>query len=135
MYGGALPGEPTEEQIAHATANKEQYTVQVVEVGYCSDLNWRNKMQEKMAQHQKLLQELKAAGWKVDEQPQVIVLGALGAVYLSGQEALVRLGLTKAQASKLLAELSAMAVEAAYEITLMRRRLESGCPSMRVGVG
>lgn len=130
-----LPGAPTEEQIAHATANKEQYTVQVVEVGYCSDLNWRSKMQEKMAQHQKLLQELKAAGWKVDEQPQVIVLGALGAVYLSGREALVRLGLTKAQASKLLAELSVMAVEAAYEITLMRRRLEGGCPTTRVGVG
>ena len=71
----------------------------------------------------------------MDEQPHVIVLGALGAVYLSGHEALVRMGLTKAQASTLLAELSVMAVEAAYEVTLMRRRLEGGCMSTRVGVG
>lgn len=36
-----LPPKPTEEQIALALANKQDYRVQVIEVGYCSDAKWR----------------------------------------------------------------------------------------------
>jgi len=46
-----LPPTPTRAQIAHALANKSQYSVQVVEVGYCSDYNWRRKVADKKEQH------------------------------------------------------------------------------------
>ena len=63
----------------------------------------------------------------------VVVVGAMGTVYLSGQQALQQLGLTTKQASKLLEEISLLAVETMYEMTLTRRRLEHH--GDRAGVG
>jgi ribonuclease HI len=129
-----LPPSPTAAQLAHAAANKGQYTVQIVEVGYCSDYNWRETVQKKMAQHDALIAALQAENWKVDATPHVIVLGAKGAVFLSGQEALCKLGLTAAKATELLAELSVWAVQMMYEMTLARRELE-GSAHNSTGVG
>ena len=88
-------------------------------------------MQEKLAQHAELIQALKAEGWTVDERPHVVVVGARGTVYLSGMQALQQLGLSKARSSKLLEEISHLAVETMYEMTLARRQLERG----KTGVG
>ena len=110
------------------------YTVQVIEEGYCAEYSWREKVADKLAQHEELMIALRAAGWQVDATPHIIVVGALGAVFLSGQQALVKLGLDTKQARALLADLSVLAVEAVYEMTLMRRRLEGG-GSHRAGVG
>ena len=67
-----------------------------------------------MKQHQRLMDILKAVGWQVDETPHSVVLGALGAVYCSRQQALQKLGLGKGDArGALLEELSLMAVDAA----------------------
>ena len=68
----------------------------------------------------------------MDEAPHVIVVGAKGAVFLSAQQALQRLGLDKANALQLLTEISVFSAEAAYEITIARRRMEG---SARTGVG
>ena len=87
-----------------------------------------------MEQHQRLMDYLKADGWQVDDTPHIVVLGALGAVYCSGQQALQKLGLSKGEASALLEELSLMAIDAAYGITITRRQLEGRCRA-RVGVG
>ena len=73
-----LPAAPTQAQIAHAMANKDQYTVQVVEVGYCADYSWREKVADKLAQHEELMVALRAAGWQVDAPPHIIVVGAAG---------------------------------------------------------
>ena len=90
-----LPAAPTETELARALTNKDQYTVQVVEVGYCSDYSWRDKVQAKLEQHAALVGKLREEGWKVDEALHVIVVGAKGAVFLSAQQALQRLGLDK----------------------------------------
>ena len=87
-----LPPTPTQAQIEHAIANKNQYTVQVVEVGYCSDYNWRQKVAEKTEQHKLLLAALQQAGWTVDGTAHVVVVGAKGAVYLSGQAGVATAG-------------------------------------------
>lgn len=125
-----LPAAPTDAEIQHAIANKGQYTIQVVEVGFCSDTRWRDRVANKLAQHDTLMEALQQAGWKVDEHPQIIVLGACGASYLSGQQALERLGLTKKKCSGLLTDLHLIAVHAAHDISMARRRLER-----RTGVG
>ena len=90
-------------------------------------------MAEKRGQHRALIAALQEAGWEVDSTAHIVVVGAKGAVYLSGQQALQQLGLTKEQASKLLEDLSVLAVESMYEMTLARRRLEQD--GTRVGVG
>ena len=129
---------PTAQEIQDAVNNKKDYTIQVVEVGYCTDTNWRSKIAEKMKQHQELLAALRAEGWTVDAGAYVVVLGACGAVYLSGQTALEKLGLSAAQAQGLLTKLHMHAVTAAHALTVLRRRLErsrSYGPSNRQGVG
>ena len=50
-----LPAAPTEADLARALTNEDQYTVQVVEVGYCSDYSWRDKVQ--------VLARLRAGGY------------------------------------------------------------------------
>ena len=51
--------------------------MQVVEVGYCSDTRWRDRVAQKREQHEELITALRAAGWTVEE-PHVIVLGVTG---------------------------------------------------------
>ena len=102
-------------------------------MGYCSDYNWRETVQRKLTQHDALIAALQAENWKLDATPHVIVLGAKGAVYLSGQEALSKLGLGTAKAKELLADLNMLAVQVMYEMTLARRELEGR--ANRDGVG
>ena len=63
----------------------------------------------------------------------IIVVGKCGAVYLSGQKALEKLGLTASQAGALLADIQMLAVEAAHAIACTKRRLERCRESRGVG--
>ncbi|KAL4858980.1 hypothetical protein ACK3TF_000778 [Chlorella vulgaris] len=128
-----LPSAPTEADIQYVASHKSQYTVQVVEIGYCSDTRWTARVADKLEQHHQLMAALRQAGWNVDERPHVIVLGACGATYLSGQQALAQLGLNKKQSSDLLTKLHLNAAGAAHDISLARRRLER--TGSRTGVG
>ena len=128
-----LPPNPTTTEIEHAVQNKGKYTIQVIEVGYCTDTRWRAKVQEKQEQHATLMRALTDAGWKVDETAHVVVLGTCGTVYLSGLQALQRLGLSKQQGEALLEGLSEHAISVMHNMSLARRRLERGI--LRGGVG
>eukprot|EP00887_Chlorella_sp_A99_P002003 scaffold18.g2003.t1 len=128
-----LPPAPTAAEIEAATQNKHRHPIQVVEVGYCSDTRWGEKVQDKLAQHRALLEALAQAGWRVDPDPHIVVLGACGAVYLNGLQALKKLGLTKEQSSTLLTKLHVMATQAVHDILVARRRLERGRPAKGEG--
>jgi hypothetical protein len=125
-----LPAHPTEAQIRQARARQSRHRIQIVEVGYAMDTLWRQAYARKEEQHAALTQHLREAGWMVDP-PHIVILGACGAVYHSGLQALLALGLGKRQAMDLLTELHHLAVQTAHDITCARRRLES----TRQGVG
>ena len=127
-----LPAAPTQEDIDLALRHKGLCRVQVVEVGYCSDTRWRDRVAQKREQHEELITALRAAGWTV-EGPHVIVLGVCGAVYASGKEALQKLGFSPTRASALLTELNCLAVQWAHDISCTRRRLERAPGRMGVG--
>jgi ribonuclease HI len=130
-----LPAAPTDEQLREAAdvANRGKYHIQLIEVGYCSDTKWRDKVKEKLKQHERLVAALQEAGWRIDDTPHIIVLGAAGAVYMSGLEALRKLGLTEKHGRALLTKLHLDTVQAAHNISLARRRLER--PHHAAGVG
>ena len=131
-----LPASPTQEDLERAIQDKRGYTVQVIEVGYCWDTKWREKVAEKMEQHKQLIELLEEAGWTVDKTPHVIVVGACGTVYHSGAKALQALGLTEKQSHELLRQLHFIAIEDMRNISLARRRLERSCVDRaRKGVG
>ena len=127
----SLPPAPTPAELGAAWADKSKYRIQIVEVGYCSEYNWRDKVAEKLVKHAGLVQALQSAGWTVDDRPHVVVVGARGTVFLSSMQAMQQLGLSKKQASQVLEDISKLAIEAMYEMTLARRQLEGG----RTGVG
>ena len=89
-------------------------------------------MADKLAQHAPLVAALRADGWTIVE-PHVIVLGACGAVYASGKEALQRLGLPPTRALAVLQELHFLAVQALHDISCARRRLERTLGKAGVG--
>ena len=64
-----LPSAPTEAEIAEAVANKGQYRIQIVEVGYCSDTRWREKMRQKLEQHTRLMALLTEAVGRLTKRP------------------------------------------------------------------
>ena len=98
-------------------------------------------MKDKLKQHEHLVAALKEAGWRIDEAPHIIVLGAVGAVYMSRLQALQTLGLpmtmmmsvTEKHGRALLTKLHLGAIQAAHYISLARRRLER--PHHPAGVG
>ena len=80
-------------------------TIHLVEVGYGLDTRWKETLEKKKQQHQRLKEALAQAGWtSVGEH--VIVLGRAGRVNRSSQTTLEQLGLTSAQALKLMHKLT-----------------------------
>ena len=112
---------------------KHPYTIQLIEVGYCSDTRWQDKLQEKQTQHTELCKELRQAleqaGFVVEEH--IIVLGTAGTVYKHDLKALKALGLTAKHASDLLTKLHIHAINKLQDVVISRRHLEHS----RIGVG
>jgi hypothetical protein len=46
-----LKAQATHEEIGEALLHKTRHKIQVIELGYCSDFNWKQKLEEKKAQH------------------------------------------------------------------------------------
>ena len=134
-----LPAHPTPSDIARATSHQSTCTIQLVEVGYCSDFSWKRKLEEKQAQHVALAQALTEAGWKVETH--YIILGNCGTIYKPTLATLQDLGLTAAQATTLCNELNIHAIFLLHEIVCARRELEAAAarpaqpPPHRGGIG
>ena len=101
MIIDSLPQQPTDADIAYA----HSCTVHLVEVGYGPDTRWKETLEKKKQQHQRLKEALAQAGW-TNVVEHVIVLGRAGCVYRNAQTTLEQLGLTSAQALKLMHKLT-----------------------------
>jgi hypothetical protein len=130
-----LPAQATHEEIAAALLHKSRHKIQVIELGYCSDFNWKQKLEEKKAQHQELIAALREDGWEVEEH--YIVLGTKGTIYKDTLATLQQLGLAHKRALALMATLNIHAVTWLATIVTTRRREEQAAasPTARRGVG
>ena len=114
---------------AQATAHKEQYTLQLIEVGYTSDLRWRETFSNKRLQHEELKTALQDAGWHVEQF--TLVFGSTGVIYADDQADLKKLGLTAAATSTLLKKINGHTVQCLWDIICGRRQHEREA----IGVG
>ena len=58
------------------------HTVHILEVGYVADTRHEQKQQEKLAQHQRLVEALQAEGWQVKfSTPEAVSLGYTGTIH------------------------------------------------------
>jgi ribonuclease HI len=100
----------------------DAYTVHLVEVGYCGDLNHARKREEKQEQHTRLIAALQARGWAV--KLHVITLGHSGTLPKYLHKTLMDLGATSTAAKACAAKLHIHAVQKAKDMIAVRRMME-----------
>ncbi len=61
-----LSAHATADEIQAAIENKRRHTIQLMEVGYCSNFHWKEKLTEKKQQHQELFIDVKQC-WLGDQ--------------------------------------------------------------------
>ena len=105
------------------------HTVHIIEVGYGADTNHTGKQHEKAQQHQRLAEELRSAGWRVEYTPHTAIsLGFAGTIRKDLLPLLTDLGVSHHHARKCCDALHDHAVSSLNNIVLARRRLERGQP-------
>ncbi|KAL3132095.1 hypothetical protein ABBQ32_008705 [Trebouxia sp. C0010 RCD-2024] len=88
-----------------------------------------DKMAEKLAQHEPLLEQLTQYGYEVKYLP--IPLGHTGTLYKSDLTALTELGVSKKEATSILKKLHMHAVTCLHNIIKSRRHLKARCTQER----
>jgi len=112
--------------------DKTKLKVQVVEVGYTSDLSYQDKYVQKQEQHQRLLEALQRQGWTT--QLHVIVLGVAATAFTTTTTALTSLGISPDRVKKCTKKLLEQTVASSAGIIRYRRHLEHQSFA-RTGVG
>ena len=97
--------------------------VNVVEVGFCTEVAYAQKYTEKYEQHRTLLQFLKNAGY-ADVQLHPLILGSTGGLYKLTALHLKRLGVSHSAVDSLLQDMHWKALRRLEQIVGTRRRLE-----------
>ena len=99
------------------------HRVWIIEVGYCSDTRYEDKLRQKREQHRLLEDLLTRRGFKVIYLP--IILGNAGAIYKTTESALLQLGISHKQVQGLLSKLSDHATRYLHSLVKTRRHLEN----------
>ena len=104
------------------TASGRARRVWIVEVGYCSDTRYLDKLQEKTLQRRQLQSLLMDKGFKVTCLP--IIPGNSGANYSTTESSLLQLGISHKAAQSLMLKLSDHAARYLHKLIKTRRQLE-----------
>ena len=99
--------------------------VLIVEVGYSSELRYKEKLQAKLVQHKQLMQALENAGYQCKVSP--VVLGTTG-LFKSNLSCMTKAGVSYERSTAILRQLSTHAIDYMQTIIGLRRRLEQLIP-------
>ncbi len=103
--------------------HRQRCIMHIIEVGYCMEVGYLSKYQEKHAQHQKLIGLLKDAGY-ADVQLHLLIFGNTGGMFHLTALHLRRLGVAGLAISSLLEKLHFKALKRLEQIVGTRRKLE-----------
>ena len=107
--------------------NGQARKVYIVELGYCNDTRYLEKLQQKETQHLALETALRTHGYKVTTL--TYILGYYGSTFKSNLETLKVLGIENAAADKLCRKVHEHSVICAHNIVKSRRFLENSAPT------
>ena len=97
--------------------------VLIVEVGYSSELRYKEKLQVKLDQHKQLVQAMENAGYQCKVLP--VVLGTtMGGVFKNKVSCMTKAGVSYERSTAILRQLSTHAIGYMQTIIDLRRRLE-----------
>ena len=100
--------------------------IMIVEIGYTSETRYDNKLQEKLAQHDRLKQALTSVGFEVNILP--VILGTTGGVFNSNIDSFRAMGITQERALHLINKLSKHAIDYMQTIIDLRRLMQRNPP-------
>ena len=106
-------GIPTEDELEKVGRSN-------IEVVFCSDTQYAEKLQEKLAQHVQLIRELYATGWKHVEL-HILTFGVGGTTYTHNLKALLDLGVSPTEARKCLMNIHTASVLRGHQMVTTRR--------------
>ena len=112
--------------VQNMLANKNQYKIILLEIGFCSDTNHQSKHLAKLDQHRVLVDCLRQDGWTVELHP--ITLGHCGTVPQTLPNFLASHSVATADITKCINQLHQLAVHTAADIVTSRRALERQTP-------
>jgi hypothetical protein len=103
-------------------------TVQFIEFTYCNDRYSPDKINEKIAKYEGLIEDIKARGWKVDPLL-VLTTGAQGSTHKTTISALKNLyTMPKTLIEPRVSQLNTNTIKYAMNILLYKRKLENNQP-------
>ncbi len=108
------------------------YEVQIIEVGYCADTRYKEKMQAKRLQHADLVKYLRDAGWKVQD-PYIFLFGVAGTTYKNDLTQLQASGVSRRNAKKALTKIHINSVQWVDKLVKTRRHFSRNQPT-NIGV-
>ena len=117
----ALLGRGPSSQLDSMQGNRKR-NVWIMEGGYTADTRYKDKLEEKLHQHDLLVRLLEDRGFEVSVLP--FILGFSGTIYLDNVEQLGSIGITRPRAKALLQKLHTHAITCLQNIVTQRRRLE-----------
>ena len=97
--------------------------ITIVEVGYCSDTRYLEKLRQKQEQHSALETALRTHGYEVSVL--TYILGFYGSLYLSNKKTMKAMGIEHAAANRLCSKTHEHSVTCAHHLNKARRFLES----------
>ena len=104
-------------------ANKRRCKVHIIEVGYCMEVGYISKYQEKHLQHQTLIGHLRDAGY-AEVQLHLLIFGNTGGMFHLTALHLGQLGVTSSTVKSIMEKLHYKALKRLEQIVGTRRRLE-----------
>ena len=116
---------------AHLRRIQKRCTLVVAELGYTFEPLYPDRLTEKRQQHLYLITLLRTAGWNIAfnladlDYVHFVLLGTSGTIFCNAHSTLISLGILPSQVYKVLSSLHTHAVQSAFSIVNLRRRLES----------
>ena len=130
-----IPGMSCRHHAPDSNSTREFYgELILLEVGFCNDTMFKEKLAEKADQHRRLQDHLRKAGWLcINIVP--IALGVSGSVYKQMTQQLTEVTelLTKAECDKLSLKLNRLAITWMHNLVCARRQLQHQKPTKTHG--
>ena len=102
---------------------QQKFNVKIIEIGYCSDTRYHDKIKEKQAQHARLCTILRREGHSVEFLP--IILGTYGSIFNTLNKALDAVKVPRREQDRLARKLVDLACQSHSNILKQRRYLEN----------
>ena len=112
---------------------RQRLSIHILEIGFCSDTRWEEKLHKKRQQHTQLTHLLREAGWRVVE-PHILLFGVGGTVFEQTLQSLRSFGVTREDAHKCLLKIHTRSALWVDKLVKLRRHHAQHNVALNIGI-